>query len=215
MEDLLLFVVKSPDFAEFVQRFGYIGIFLWFISFDQINPIPEEFSLLLLGYLCANHVIHPVPAGLLSMAGFITVDIAYYGLSRTGNKLMIKKSGKPRFAWAEPYKDKLKTNMFKTISILNFIPRMRMLPPILAGSLKLSFKKFLLFDTISLSFFTLLYLSLGMIFENSLSIVMTKMKKVQHLIFFGVIFLIAVVIIIMEIKRRKNPGNLFPKSDKA
>ena len=211
----MLFVVKSPDFTEFVQRFGYIGIFLWFISFDQISPIPEEISLLVMGYLCANHIIHPVPAGLLCLAGFVTVDIGYYCLSRTGSKLLTKKSGKPRFAWAETYKEKLKTNMLKTTSILNFIPRMRMLPPILAGSLKLSFKRFMLFNTISMAFLTALYLSLGMIFENSLSIVMTKMKKVQHLIFFGVILLIAVVIIIMEIKRRKNRGNLFPKSDKA
>jgi hypothetical protein len=54
-----------------------------------------------------------------------------------------------------------------------------------------------------------------MIFEDSLSIVMAKLKKGQHLIFFGAILLIAVVIIFIEIKRRKNPGNLLPKSDKV
>ena len=212
MKDLLLFVIKSPDFTEFVQQFGYIGIFLWLISFDQISPIPEEITLLLVGYLCANNIIHPVFTGMFCMAGFIAIDVAYYFLSRTGNNLMKRKAGKPRFAWAEPYKVKLKTNMFKTIAVLNFIPRMRMLPPILAGSLKLSFKRFLLFDTISLLFFTILYLSLGMIFENSLSIVMIKLKKVQHLIFFGAMLLVAVVIAIIEIKRRRQRNKSFPEA---
>ncbi len=94
--------------------------------------------------------------------------------------------------------------MAKTVAILTFIPRMRMWAPILAGSSRLSFKKFLLFDSLALIAFTALYLSLGIIFNNSLGALMAKMKNLQNFIFFGFLLVAAVVIIVIERRRRKN-----------
>jgi membrane protein DedA with SNARE-associated domain len=197
-------ILNTPGFVEFIERFGYIGIFLWFITIDQVTPIPEEISLLIVGYLCAHEVFHPLAAGLFCLAGFISADIAYYYLSRTGSKLIKRRPGKPRSSWMTSYREKLKTHMAKTVAILTFIPRMRMWAPILAGSSRLSFKKFLLFDSLALIAFTALYLSLGIIFNNSLGALMAKMKNLQHFIFFGFLLVAAVVIIVIERRRRKN-----------
>ncbi len=93
--------------------------------------------------------------------------------------------------------------MLKTIALLTFIPRMRMLAPILAGSLKLPFNKFLLFESISLSVFTAIYIGLGIIFHDSLSAVMKKMKDLQPFVFSGTLLFVAVVFIIIERRRRE------------
>src|SRR5437868_712179 len=99
MMGFVIHILNAPGFVEFIERFGYIGIFIWFITIDQISPIPEEISLLIIGYLCAHEVFHPLLAGLICLAGFVTADIAYYYLSRTGSKLIKKKAGKPKSSW--------------------------------------------------------------------------------------------------------------------
>jgi len=93
--------------------------------------------------------------------------------------------------------------MPKAVIFLCFIPRMRMFAPILAGSLKLPFKKFIFYDTVALIAFTCIYLSLGIVFNKTLSSVMQKTKGLQNIVFFGASILLAGIIIFFVIKRKK------------
>ena len=202
MQALIFFLMEHPGFTDFIEKFGYVGIFLWFISFDQITPIPEEISLLIIGYFSAHGVFNPVIAGVCSMAGFLAVDTAYFFLSKKGSSFIKKRTGN-RSSVVSSFTKKLKEHTAKTIFILCFIPRMRMWAPILAGSVKLSFKRFLLFDSIALAVFTGLYLSLGMIFHRSLAAMITKTKGLQNIIFFSAIFVIGALIIFFVMRRKK------------
>ena len=198
----IFFLLRTPGFTHFIREFGYIGILIWFISFDQLTPFPEEVSLLIVGYLAAHHIFHPVLAGVFCLAGFLSVDTAYFFLSKKGSSF-IKKLTKGSSSLMQSYKDKIKTNMPKALIVLCFIPRMRMFAPILAGSLRLSFRKFLLFDAIALTAFTSVYLSLGVIFHKTLSSVIQKTKGLQNIIFFSAAAAIAGIIIFFVIKRKK------------
>ena len=198
----LFFILKTPGFQGFVEKFGYIGILLWFLTFDQFTPIPEEISLLIIGYLSAHQIFNPIIAGAFCLAGFLVIDTIYFFLSKKGSSF-IKKKTKSSSSIIQSYKNKLRTNTPKAIMILCFIPRMRMFAPILAGSMKLSFKKFLLYDSIALAIFTCVYLSLGFFFNRSLNILITKTKGLQSIIFFSAVFVIAVIIIFFVVKRKK------------
>ena len=44
----LLTFLDTPQFSPFIQHFGYLGIYIWFITFDQLTPFPEEISLLII-----------------------------------------------------------------------------------------------------------------------------------------------------------------------
>ena len=81
---------------------------------------------------------------------------------------------------------------------------MRMFAPILAGSMKLSFKKFLLYDSIALLLFTSVYLAVGFIFNRSLEKLVTKTKGLQNFVFFAAVFAIAVVIIVLVQRKKKH-----------
>jgi membrane protein DedA with SNARE-associated domain len=190
------YILKTPDFFQFVARFGYIGILVWFLTFDQLTPIPEEVSLLIVGYLSAHDVFNPVIAGIFCLAGFLIVDTVYFFLSKKGSS-WIKKKTKGSSSFMESYKNKLKTNTPRAIMILCFIPRMRMFAPILAGSMKLSFKKFLFYDLIALVLFTTAYLLIGIIFNRSLQRIITKTKGLQNIVFFAAILIIAVILIVL------------------
>jgi len=111
----------TPGFSEFVSRFGYIGILLWFLTFDQLIPIPEEVSLPIVGYLSAHQVFNPIIAGVFCLSGFLIVDTIYFFLSRKGSS-WIKKKTKGSSSLMESYKRKLKTNMASGLLILCFIP---------------------------------------------------------------------------------------------
>lgn len=193
----------DPGFSEIVARYGYIGIFIWFITFDQLTPLPEEISLLLLGYLGAHHVLNPFIAAVVAFAGFLSVDTLYFQLVRTGSRLVKKKAGKTGSTFLAAYRGKLKENMPKTLLVLCFIPRMRMWGPILSGSMKLPFKKFMLFDSLGIGLFTVLYISLGFFFYRGLAALVKKMELFQHAIFLSFIFVMAVVVIVLVSRRKK------------
>ena len=151
------YLLDTPAFTNFIERFGYIGIFFWFISFDQLTPLPEEISLLLIGYLCAHQIFNPVFAGLVSLLGFLTIDIIYFMLSKKGSSF-IKKKTKGSSSLMAKYRNLLKEHTVKGFFILCFIPRMRLFAPILAGSMKFSFKKFLLLNGLALVLHTTIYI---------------------------------------------------------
>jgi membrane protein DedA with SNARE-associated domain len=201
MYDLLILLFNMPNFTQFIEKFGYIGILIWFLTFDQITPIPEEISLLLIGYLCANGIFNPFLAGAIALAGMVSVDILYYHLSKTGSRLIKRKSKEKTSGFVAHYKKKLREHTPKTLIILCFIPRMRMWGPILAGSLKIPFKKFFLFDGMGLFLFTIVYISLGFIFHQSLGSFMKKLKGWENIIFIGAIILLGIIIVVVIRKR--------------
>jgi membrane protein DedA with SNARE-associated domain len=185
---------------------GYIGIIIWFITFDQLTPIPEEISLLILGYLSVHNIFNPVVAGICCLAGFIAVDTVYFLLSRKGSSFISKKI-KTSSSIIKTYKDRLKHNTFRAVFALCFIPRMRMFAPILAGSMKLSFRRFLLVDSIALTAFTTIYLLLGIIFNKSLGAIIAKTKWLQDIMFFAAVVLVAVLLVVWIQKRKKKKND--------
>jgi len=208
MYAFLFFVLKTPGLTHFVSRLGYIGIIIWFITFDQLTPIPEEISLLIVGYLSAHNIFNPIVAGICCLTGFIAVDTVYFFLSKKGSSFISKKI-KTSSSIMDSYKAKLKHNTFRAVIVLCFIPRMRMFAPILAGSMKLSFRRFLLFDSIALTAFTTIYLLIGIIFNKSLGAVIVKTKWLQDILFFAAIVLVAILLVVWFRKRKmkKNDGS--------
>src|SRR5205814_1730448 len=112
------------------RSYGYLGIYIFFVTIDQIAPIPEEISLILIGYLAAHQFFNPVLAGIFSIAAFLTIDIVYFQLTKSGNKLFKKFTKKADSPAMKGYKNKLRTHMLKTLLGISFIPRVRLLAPV-------------------------------------------------------------------------------------
>src|SRR5438067_603172 len=149
MCELDILLLKSQHFSQFIEKFGYIGILVWFITFDQLAPIPEEISLLVLGYLSAQGIFNPVVAGIFSLIPFLMVDSVYFWLAKKGSSF-IKKRLRGLASVMNPYKNKLRNHFPKTMFVLCFIPRMRLFTPVLAVSVRVPYKKFLSYDALTL-----------------------------------------------------------------
>lgn len=203
MENYFILISGTPEIESYIRTVGYAGIIIWFLTFDQLTLLPEEISLITIGYLCSRGIFNPILAGFLSIIPLIMIDIAYYFLSRSGSKFLKKYSKKSDGKFIGKYKEKLKRNMGKTIFTLCFIPRMRYWCPILIGSMNLSLKKFVLFDAISLSVFIAIYISLGMLFHRSLQSLLNKVESLQNIIFFSSVAVFAALLTVLIIRRRK------------
>ncbi len=197
------FILLSSQLQDYFSKFGYIGVYVWFITVDQIVPVPEEITLIVIGYLSSQGFISPILAGIFSIAAFITVDTAYFMLTLSGNKLIKKVTSKANSNKVNKYKTKLKNHTFKTLLILSFIPRMRLFGPVFVALLKIPYRKFILYDITSLALFTSVYISLGIFFHKSLSSVISKTQSLTNIIFFAAIGVMVVLTVVMVKKFRK------------
>jgi membrane protein DedA with SNARE-associated domain len=188
----LLYILLSDDFQTYFNRYGYIGIYIFFVTIDQIAPIPEEISLIVIGYLAAHGLINPFIAGALSIAAFFTIDTIYYYLTKTGNKFAKKMSSQARSKKMAGYKKKMREHTFKTILILSFIPRMRLLTPVFVALSELPYRKFIFYSIGSLAVFTAIYISLGMVFHGSINSLIEKTSSAGRIIFIAGMVIITV-----------------------
>ncbi len=189
-------IINNSVFLEYFRHLGYLGIFIFFITVDQLTPIPEEITLLTIGYLASHGVFNPILAGIISITAFLTVDTVYYFLSFSGNRIISNILTKKNNLLVVNYKEKLKKHFGITLFVLCFIPRMRLFGPVLAGIMKFSFRNFLLFDLLGLTIFTLIYLSLGMIFHNGLHYYFAELGMFRNIIFAIAMLLLSIIILI-------------------
>lgn len=195
-------VLPSGGIEDYFRNYGYIGIYAWYVTIDQIGPIPEEVSLIVIGYFAAQGFLNPVFCGLIAVAAFITIDTIYFFLTKTGNKLIKKFRKKSAGPKTNAIRLKLKKHTLKTLIILCFIPRMRLLAPVFVSLMKVDYRKFLLYDITGLSIFTTVYISLGIIFHRSLSSLVENTKSLGTIIFIGAMVLMTLLSIF--IVRRMN-----------
>lgn len=199
----IFIAMNTPEFADYVKHFGYIGIFIWWITFDQLSPLPEEITLLAIGYLSANAIFNPILAGIVSLVAFLILDVTYFLLAKSGNKLIEKFYGKINVKFINKIKEKIKSNMPEMQFVLCFIPRTRQLGHIFAGLMNLPYKKIFLFDALGLFFFTALYIALGLGFHNGLYAILAEFETTRHGIFITVISILAIISLILLSRIRK------------
>src|ERR1041385_8138902 len=101
------------DLSYYTETLGYLGIFIFFITLDQITPIPEEVSLLTIGYLASKSVFDPFIAGIIALFSFLLVDSAYFFVLKTGKKWSRKLVKKKDHSLLGRVKNKLKNNFPK------------------------------------------------------------------------------------------------------
>lgn len=194
---------KPEGIEAYFDTIGYVGILIWFLTIDQLTPIPEEISLITIGYLASKGILDPIWAGIISFFSLMLVDMIYYLLSKTGNRLTKKYFQRSKSKFIESYKEKLSNHMGKTVIALCFIPRMRFWNPILIGAMNLSLKRFVIYDAIGLFAFTAIYIALGMFFHVGLHRFVKEFEGLQNVIFISCLIVYFLIILWIVYHRKK------------
>jgi len=188
--------MSQPGLPEYIYHLSYFGIFLWFAFIEQLTPIPEEISLVSLGYVSMHTPLNPVICGLVSVIGLLTADNLFFYLSLKGSKLAHKLVNKVSHQLMDRIKQNLQHNSKKTLIIMALLPKLRFLSPIISATTGISWKLFFLINSIATIFYTTVYILIGIFFYSQLEMLLHELKLFQHVIFIGVMISIAVFLIL-------------------
>lgn len=182
---------------EFVQQLGalsYLGVFIVGLLATIVIPVPEEISLLTLGYLCATGIFQVVFVIPIVMLGLFISDCFIYYLSTKGTKFIRKLYDKVFQGNTSMLRDIPKKRLERIIVLSRFLVYLRFLAPFLSGYHKIGLKRFAFLESISITIHVSIYVLLGFFLRNQLEHVLVGINTVEHIL---AIFSIAIIISVL------------------
>lgn len=185
---------------EMIQQLGalsYLGVFIIALLANMVIPVPEEITLLTLGYLSATGAFHVVLIIPIIMLGLFASDCILYALSYRGSKF-IKKFYDKIFHDTDML-DMSGKSLERTILFSRFLAYLRFLAPFLSGYHKFTFKRFFQLEMMSLVIYVTLYIMLGYFLRNQLERMFTGINTIEHVLaIIGILLLIGIVFFILK-----------------
>lgn len=171
------------DFQELLLRYSYLGIFLWFVFFDQITPIPEELILITMGFLSNQGHLNAALGGAAALTGLVIVDNVFYWFGKSGKfiyRRLRKPSGK---VMIEKFKSRIQKHAWQTIFMMSYFPKLRFITPFLAAAAGIRWQRFAVINATSSATYVCLYILLGIFFERQLKEIKLEVLMIYISIF--------------------------------
>ncbi len=145
---------------EHLSQLSYPGIFLLILSSGHPLPVPEGVIFIGLGILAA-HGGKLLSYMLVASLAMVFYDMVLYTLAFGGSTLVAKFYKKIKTVWIDHYKDATDGKIFFLVFVSHFVPVWRMVNPVIAGGMKLPWKKFLIYTLISACIYPTFYILVG------------------------------------------------------
>ncbi|MEX6690903.1 VTT domain-containing protein [Danxiaibacter flavus] len=189
--------MEHSDLSAYIYSFSYLGIFFWFALLEQLTPIPEEVSLISLGYICTHSSLNPLLAGAVSVVALLTTDNVFFYLSLKGSKVVKKTIGKVSSGVLKRLRTNLKKNAKSTLFVLALLPKLRFLSPVVSATVGISWKLFFIVNSIATGLYVAFYIVVGMLFQKQLAKSLQKLHLTQHITFVASMACITVIVFIV------------------
>jgi membrane protein DedA with SNARE-associated domain len=192
-----------------ISHYGYLGIFSLLVFGIVGLPVPDETLLTLSGFLIYKGTLHLVPTFLAAYFGSITgISISYAIGSTFGHRILIKYGHyihitEERLQKAHNWFEK--TGRW-TLIIGYFIPGVRHIVAIFAGTSELQLWEFALFAYTGGLIWTTTFLSVGYFFGDRWSSILDIIN--HHIIIFTIVFLVLITFYLLYKKIYKSKKNL-------
>lgn len=180
--DSFIFTPETVNtIAQSASYFG-VGVFVMFAGY--LIPIPEEMALLIVGYISAVGPIKLHWVVVLSCFAVIIGDNILYFLSLKGSRYVEWLKRKMRKNKLSQYEHIMHEHIGKTIFFIRFIVGVRFFGPVLAGTLKIRWRRFFFINAAASIIHVIFFESLGYYFHNSFLALVTQVEIVRHILFF-------------------------------
>lgn len=190
-------VIPSMELIQQLGALSYIGVFIIALLANMVIPVPEEITLLTLGYLSATGAFHVVLIIPIIMLGLFLSDCVIYFFSYRGSKF-IKKFYDKIFHDTDIL-DMSGKSLERTILFSRFLAYLRFLAPFLSGYHKFSLKRFFKLEMISLVLYVTIYIMLGYFLRNQIERMFTGINKIEHVLaVIGILLLIGVIFFLLK-----------------
>lgn len=198
---------------DFIESYGYIGVFLLIALENIFPPIPSEVILTFGGYMTLDTSLNVTGVIIASTLGSVFGAVILYRvgnfldverfdriINRYGKLLRLKKEDLYRAnAWFNKYG-------IWTVFLCRFIPLIRSLISIPAGMANMNFSLFLIFTTIGTLIWNTILIHLGASLGENWELITEKMDSFSNVIY-GILFGLLMVGVITLIRK----GLIFQK----
>ena len=186
---------------SFFYHLPYLGVLLGVMLSGHFIPIPEDVFLIFVGYIAANGVVHFWYVIPFACVGIIIGDSLLYILGKTGSRFAQNMMARSKKDLYENLESHMIRHAFGTLFVSRFITGVRLLTPIIAGVMKVPYR--VVFPAVALGslLYVPIFISLGYILHNKLTILLSTVESVRHLISLGVIGVIAFFLLVFIGKR--------------
>jgi membrane protein DedA with SNARE-associated domain len=160
--------MEEIEIIQKLSGLSYGGIFFVALTANIIIPVPEEITLLASGFLVAKGIFNFAPTAFLFITGMLISDTFLYHMAKSGTKYISK--FKKKIAKNRYLKDSgfVKKHIIKIIVISRFVIYLRWIGPVLSGTTRTPFKKFIFWDFVALIVYVPFMLFLGDYFQNNI-----------------------------------------------
>ncbi len=161
---------------KFIDKIGYLGIFIGMFLESTIIPIPSEVIMIPAGIAASNGKVNFWLVNLFGTLGNVAGAIFSYYIARSIGRTLILKFGK--YFFVKPITIIKMENFFNkygSISVLigRLLPGFRHFISIPAGISKMNLKKFVLYTTVGSSIWTIILTTFGFFIGNNKSLLKT------------------------------------------
>jgi membrane protein DedA with SNARE-associated domain len=157
--------------AEFVIRHGYAVLFFWILAEQGALPIPSVPLLLVCGALAKTGRLRAEPILFLGVLACLIADGSWFQLGRTRGKKVLgflcRVALEPDSCVRQTENGFIRYGV-RFLLVSKFIPGMNALAAPLAGSARVGWSQFLLFDTLGAALFVSAWGTVGYLFSNQL-----------------------------------------------
>lgn len=187
-------------------HFPYLGPFVFLFLCGLGLPSPEEVALIGAGILLHNGQVEFIKITLVCSSAILIGDtIPYvlgrrYGLGALKSKWVAKVLHPERFAALER---RFAAHGNQAVFTCRFLPGLRIPGYFVAGTMKMSYWRFLLLDTLGVLVSVPASIYLGKLFGEQIDVLKDRVRELHHWLFFAVIALILIVVGRAWLKRRE------------
>jgi membrane protein DedA with SNARE-associated domain len=191
---------QSAEIIRHVSALSYAGIFGLSLLANVVIPVPEEISLLAIGYVIGTGKIDPFITTAIVIAGLLVSDFIVFILARQGNKILTFIYNKffSRTLARDP--EFVKKHIEKFIFFSRFLVQLRFLGPFLAGKEKTSLRTFFTYELAALFIYVPGLLLLGDYFRDRFEAIVGGLGAFRNiiLIIVGIFLLISFMSLIRQ-----------------
>jgi membrane protein DedA with SNARE-associated domain len=190
-----------------IHQFPYLGLFLLLVLGTLGLPFPEDGILLLSGFLTAHHVIRPLPAFLVVYSGLLMTDFLLYSVGKKYGRRIVEHKRFQKILTANRLA-KLEEKFKRWGALVVFFGRhllgLRAQIFLVAGVMRMPWKKFLIVDATSALLTITLWGGLGYVGGNSVQALKKDITNIEQIVMIIVAILLGSVLLFKYFKKRRN-----------
>lgn len=189
------------SFIHYLTGLSYWGVAAYSGTVGYFVPVPEEAAFILFGYLSGLGKFQFGYVFLAAVGGILIADHFFYLLAYWESRYLLHFKTKVKDeVWAK-YEQLMKNNIGKTMTITRFLIGFRFLGPVIAGSLKIPYRRFLLYEVTIISVYVGGLMYLGFTLRRRALYIIGLIEQFRS-VFLIVIGLIIIVVLLGVVLRR-------------